>query len=475
MQLNLVRPLAPVALVAEYRILKVLGQGGFGTTYLAEDLSLCKQFALKEFTPHHLVGRQGSHLVVHSATDLEGLYAKSLKQFLSEGQHLGRLSHPNVVHVSRYLEANNTGYLVMDFEKGRSLRSLICDRKASMTESEIRPIVRALADGLAQMHRRQLIHRDVKPDNIIIRDDGEPVLIDFGAAVDFGGATSDYFDVVVTPGYAPPEQYDPRGRQGAWTDIYAFGATLYELVGGEPPPPVRRGVRAEMPPAAILGAGRFSTQLLMLIDKCLEPEIAARPQSLDQFLALLSSPGDKFIRATCGNTSLKMIQHFMNWWKPIDSVYTDEFVTFVVHFPMIDLSWRIGHALMTRDAVNALIEALDPRYPDHFEREMIERGFKARCGKLTHSLVLARIDEYSAAYLLDRQEPEWDYRRLCEQAARNCLTPTATHEREVFISLLRDVIDRARNRVKKSVRKEWEPYKFIWTEGGWERVLQTAM
>jgi serine/threonine protein kinase len=474
MQLDLVRPLAPGVLVAEYRILKVLGQGGFGTTYLAEDLSLCKQFALKEFTPHHLVRRQGSHLVVQREAS-EQSYAVNLEQFLIEGQRLARLSHPNVVRVSRYLEANNTAYLVMDFEKGGSLRSLMRTRKASMTESEIRAIVRALADGLAQMHRRHLIHRDVKPDNIIIRDDGEPVLIDFGAAIDIRGAAINYFDTIVTPGYAPPEQYDPQGKQGAWTDIYAFGATLYELVCGKPPPAVRYGVRPKMPSAASLGAGRFSTQLLMLVDKCLELEIAARPRSLDQFLLHLGSPEDNFTRMTCSNISVKMVGHFMNCAKPNDGLYTDEFITFLVNFPVIDLAWRIGHGLMTRDALNTLIEALDPRDSDRFESEMIERGFKGRRGKLTHSLVRARIDEYSAAYLLDRQEPEWDYRRLCEQAARNCLAPTTSHEREDFMSLLEDVVDRARGRVKKAVRKEWEPYKFKLTEDGWERVLRTEM
>lgn len=473
MQQALVQPLAPGVLVAEYRILKVLGQGGFGTTYLAEDLNLRKQFALKEFSPRHLVRRQGSRLAVLS-TALDELYGDSLKQFLSEGQRLGRLSHPNVVRVSRYLEANNTAYLVMDFEEGGSLRSLIRARKASMTESEIRAIVRALADGLAQMHTRGLIHRDVKPDNIIFRDDGEPVLIDFGAAMDLHGATSDEFDVVLTPGYAPPEQYDPRGRQGAWTDIYAFGATLYELVSGEPPPSAARGGRQRVP-AAILGAGRFSTQLLIMIDKCLEPEIEARPQSLDQFLMLLGRPEDKFIRATCGNVSLKMVHHILNWCDLNDGVYTDELIAFAVNFPVIDLAWRIGNARMTRDTVNTLMAALDPRSPDYLEIMMIEKGFKERRGKLTESLLRARIDEYSAAYLLDRQEIEWDYRRLCEQAARNCLAPTDFHGRESFMFLLRDVVDRARGRVKESVGKTWEPYKFIRVGDGWERVLQTEM
>lgn len=475
MRLDLVQPLAPGALVAEYRIRQVLGQGGFGTTYLAEDLNLCKRFALKEFTPHHLVRRQGSRLAALRAADLDGLYAEGLKQFLSEGQRLGLLSHPNVVRVSRYLEANNTAYLVMDFEEGGSLSSLIRAREVSLTESEVRAIVLALADGLAQMHRCGLIHRDVKPDNIIIREDGEPVLIDFGAAMDVRGAASDDFEVVVTPGYAPPEQYDPRGRQGAWTDIYAFGATLYELVGGKPPPPVRRGVRPEMPQAAVLGVGRFSTQLLMLIDKCLEPEIAARPQSLDEFLTLLGSPEDEFIRANCSDISGKMVQHFMNWWTPNNGLYTDEFIVFVVNFPVIDLAWRVGHALMTRDAVNTLIGALNPRDPDEFATQMIEKGFTARRGNLTPSLVRARIDEYSAAYLLDRQEPEWDYRQLCKQAARNCLVRSVSREQEDFMSLLHDVVDRARGRVKKSVRKEWEPYKFMKTAGGWERVLRFEM
>lgn len=472
MQFDRVRPLAPNTLVAEYRILKTLGQGGFGTTYLAEDLRLRKQFALKEYTPHHLVRRQESGLAVWRETS-EQSYLVSLEQFLNEGRRLARLSHPNVVRISRYLEANNTAYLVMDFENGGSLRSLLQSRKASMTESEIRGIVRALADGLAHMHRRHLIHRDVKPDNILIRDDGEPVLIDFGAAIDLRGLAYNDVDAIVTPGYAPPEQYDPQGELGAWTDIYAFGATLYELICGEPPPAVRCGVRPAMQPAAELGAGRFSTQLLMLVDKCLEPEIAARPPSLDQLMLHLGSPEDNFTRVTCRNISGKMVDHFMNWATPNDGLYTDELITFLVNFPVIDLSWRIGHGLMTRNSLDMLVAALDAGDPDRFENDMYERGFTVRRGKLTPSRIRARIDEYSAAYLLDRQEPEWNYRRLCEQVARNCLALTTSNEREAFISLLKDVVDRARGRVKTAVRKEWEPYKFIRNESGWERVLRT--
>jgi serine/threonine protein kinase len=325
------------------------------------------------------------------------------------------------------------------------------------------------------MHRRRLIHRDVKPDNIILRHDGEPVLIDFGSAIDISGAEFNFFDAIVTPGYAPPEQYDPQGKQGAWTDIYSFGATLYELVCGEPPPPIRYGVRAKMLSAASFGAGRFSTQLLMLIDKCLELEIAARPQSLDQFLHHLGSPEESFTRLICENVAVKMLDHFMAWAEPNDGLYTDELAVFLVSFPMIDLAWRIGYGLMTRDALNTLIDTLDSSHWDRFESKMINHGFKARRGSLTRSLVQARIDEYSAAYLLDRQEAKWNYRRLCEQVVRNCLEPALSHEREGFISVLQDVIDRARGRVKKAVRKEWEPYKFKLTESGWKRELKTEM
>ena len=216
-----------------YVIRHILGQGGFGITYLAYDLNLNKEFAIKEYLPIEIAVREGDHSVHPATTDNQTAYETGLKNFINEARTLSKFSHPNIVKIYTVFEENNTAYMVMEFEQGKTMREILKNRKI-MEETRLLNILTPLIGAINYLHNAKYIHRDIKPDNILIRDSGDPVLIDFGAArqtlVDKALTT------IVTPGYAPIEQYQSdQNQQGAWTDIYSLSATLYRATCGMPP------------------------------------------------------------------------------------------------------------------------------------------------------------------------------------------------------------------------------------------------
>jgi serine/threonine protein kinase len=200
------------ATLSEYQLKSVLGVGGFGMTYLAWDANLEKQVAIKEYLPGDLALRALDGSVVPVSTDHQYDYQWGLERFIIEARTLARFSHPHIVRVNRYFEANGTGYMVMDYEEGESLSQWL-KRAPLPPETELRRILLPLLDGLAAVHAAQFLHRDIKPSNIFIRANGSPVLLDFGAARATGGGTRS-LTAVLTPGYAPLEQYATDGKQG---------------------------------------------------------------------------------------------------------------------------------------------------------------------------------------------------------------------------------------------------------------------
>ncbi len=199
--------------LGEYRLEAVLGVGGFGITYLAQDSNLEKRVAIKEYLPGDLAVRALDGSVVPVSTDHRSDYQWGLDAFIQEARTLARFSHPHIVRVNRYFEANGTGYMVMDYEDGESLNQLL-KRAPFPAEPDLRRILLPLLDGLAAVHAEKFLHRDIKPSNIFLRANGSPVLLDFGAARPTGGATR-ALTAIVTPGYAPPEQYADRRQAGA--------------------------------------------------------------------------------------------------------------------------------------------------------------------------------------------------------------------------------------------------------------------
>ena len=275
--------LAPGFELFEYRIDAVLGQGGFGITYLATDVNLNVKVAIKEYLPGEYATRASDHSVSPRWAEDNDFYLNGLECFLVEARTLATFRHSNIVRVARFFEAHSTAYMVLEYERGSPLKQW-WEKRRDMPEQQLLSLLQPLLDGLALVHESGYLHRDIKPDNIYVRkEDGSLVLLDFGAARQTVGGAQAMADVV-TPGYAPAEQYE-GGAQGPWTDIYALGATLYWMITGAKPAPAperRQGVAVHVP-AVEAGAGRYSESFLQAVDWALELDAGQRPQTVEQF------------------------------------------------------------------------------------------------------------------------------------------------------------------------------------------------
>ncbi|MGB5834879.1 MAG: serine/threonine-protein kinase [Thiohalocapsa sp.] len=207
---------------------KVLGKpGGFGITYLAWDTVLHSATAIKEFLPSGAATRVPGNTALHPHSREDAAHlSEGLEEFLREARILVRLSHPNIVRVREFFNENDTAYLVMDYCDGVSLDELLCRKGGRLSEVLALKLMLPLLAGLREVHKERFLHRDIKPSNIYLTRQGRPILLDFGAARFALGEKSSTLSVVLTPGYAPLEQYHPKGKQGPWTDVYACGATL---------------------------------------------------------------------------------------------------------------------------------------------------------------------------------------------------------------------------------------------------------
>ena len=224
--------------LGEYKIEAVLGHGGFGITYLARDRKLGTKVAIKEYFPRSLASR-GDDWVIHplpgSDDSARNNFTWGLQQFLEEARALGHFKHNNIVRVLRFLEANGTAYMVMEFEEGQSLARQLVMRGGRVDEQTLLRVFVPILNGLQAVHDACLLHRDIKPDNIYLRLDGTPMLIDFGSVRQVTQAGDTDQPVVLTPAYAAIEQYPGQGEEGRWTDVYAIGASMYRCVTGNQP------------------------------------------------------------------------------------------------------------------------------------------------------------------------------------------------------------------------------------------------
>jgi len=266
----------------EYRIDSVLGHGGFGITYLAWDQRLQQWVAVKEYLPNELAIREGATTVLAKSTADEEGFHWGLQRFILEARTLAHFKHPNIIRVLRFFERHGTAYMVMEYQEGCSLKEYCASRDT--TEQELESILYPLLDGLEQVHNAGFLHRDIKPNNIYIRHNGVPVLLDFGSARFAVKSRSASLTSIVTPGYAPFEQYDTKSLQGPWTDIYSLGAVLYFIISGSAPQEVvSRIKRDEMPRAIDIGQDRFRRELLQAVDWALAVDEEARPQSIREW------------------------------------------------------------------------------------------------------------------------------------------------------------------------------------------------
>ncbi|MBI1397854.1 MAG: protein kinase [Betaproteobacteria bacterium] len=269
----------------EYRIESTLGVGGFGLTYLATDANLNLRVAIKEFLPADMATRARDQSVRPRSDGHAETFRWGLERFVEESRTLASFRHPNIVRVMRFFQANATAYMVMEFVAGQPLSDWV-DGRRPLSEPDVRALIVPVLDGLGVVHAAGILHRDIKPANIFIQQDGAPVLLDFGSARAQGSRD---LTAIVTPGYAPLEQYHTQGRQGPWTDLYALGGVLYWTVTGTRPLEATARIREDtMPPATRAGdRGRYSDVLLRTIDWMLASDEAERPQSVADVKAAL--------------------------------------------------------------------------------------------------------------------------------------------------------------------------------------------
>lgn len=283
--------LQPGTRLHEFEIVDLVGQGGFGIVYLADDHSLQRRVAIKEYMPSSLATRgKDDSVIVRSARHAD-TFEIGLRSFVNEARLLAQFDHPALLKVFRFWEANGTAYMAMPYYAGKTLRDALKEREGPPPdEAWIRRILSPVMDALELMHHENCFHRDVAPDNIMLLRDGRPVLLDFGAARRVISDMTQALTVILKPGYAPIEQYAemPGIKQGPWTDIYALAAVVYFIITGRTPPPaVGRMMQDAYEPLATVAAGRYSARFLEGIDQCLRVKGEERPQSIPEMRTAL--------------------------------------------------------------------------------------------------------------------------------------------------------------------------------------------
>lgn len=254
----------------EFELLQVIGEGGFGIVYLAQDHALQRRVAVKEYLPASLAGRAGGLQVEVLATRQRAVFDAGLDSFVNEARLLARFDHPALVKVHRFWQAHGTAYMVMPYYEGETLQQALSRRSDPPDERWLMALLAPLTEALAVIHGAQWLHRDLAPDNILLlADSGRPLLLDFGAARQVIGDATQALTAILKPGYAPVEQYadTPALRQGPWTDVYALCAVVYAAITGrKPTPAVARSVHDELPLLQRSQAGRYSPRFLQAID-----------------------------------------------------------------------------------------------------------------------------------------------------------------------------------------------------------------
>ncbi|MGC4090792.1 MAG: serine/threonine-protein kinase [Polyangiaceae bacterium] len=264
----------------DYRIEKQISVGGFSIVYLAHD-GQGRAVAIKEYLPASLALRSEGQTKPAISQEHLSAFRYGMKCFFEEGRALAKLSHPNVIQVLNFFRANDTVYMVMEYERGRTLQEFIQKHQGHIQEKFIRSVFTRMLNGLREVHTHKLLHLDLKPSNIYLRADNTPVLIDFGAARQTLHSDTPMLKPMYTPGFASPEHYFKREELGPWSDIYSVGASLYSCLAGAAPQAADARMEKDLlQPASVRWEGQFSDQLLETIDWCLCLNHLYRPQSV---------------------------------------------------------------------------------------------------------------------------------------------------------------------------------------------------
>jgi len=285
-----ISPLPKGTHIDSYIIDNVLGDGGFSIVYNAHSASDNQQTVIiKEYMPKKMATRINGLQVTSLDPDKPEAYNKGRKLFFQEAHTLASLKHSSIVDVTNFFQSNGTAYMVMKNEKGVNLQDYIKKHHGQLSEKLLRVVFPQLLSAIKLMHEKGLLHLDIKPNNIHLCDDGgKPLLLDFGAVREMMKTRLYEARVVATPGFAPIEQITERGYMGAWTDIYAVGATMRSCIEGNSPPPANERMEDDkMKPAEQRFHKKYNPTLLKAIDWAMEPDPQLRPQNCDELLDLL--------------------------------------------------------------------------------------------------------------------------------------------------------------------------------------------
>lgn len=273
---------------ARYRIERVIGGGGFSQVYSATNLSNNELVVAKEYLPGTQVRRLDDARVEPLSQETVGAYNMGIRRFFEEAKALSKIRHPNIVRVTDIFRANNTVYIIMRHEIGKDLRWYIKRKSGALSEKFIRTVFPQLLLGLRELHSHKLLHLDIKPANIFLCPGGKPLLLDFGASRRSITGPKLQGPSTLTLGFAPIEQHR-GGHLGPWTDLYAFGASMWACLGGRPPPPsIERVVKDTHKSAVRVYGRRYTKQLLEAIDWCLQLDQLDRPQSTQELLDFMN-------------------------------------------------------------------------------------------------------------------------------------------------------------------------------------------
>jgi len=283
--------LPPGTRIEDYEIERSLGGGGFSSVYLARQFSDQRLVVLKEYLPCRLAHRTWGNLVTPNSDETRPLFLVGRRKFLEEATVLTKFRHPNIVEVLNFFEANSTVYLVMSYEYGKILGDYLKEKNGAMSETFMRKVFPALLEAVNCIHNQGFLHLDIKPFNILIRQGGVPLLLDFGAVQPYHPDTPPKSCKVSSAGFSPIEQYQDGSGLGPWSDIYALGASMRMCLDCKTPPSAKSRVGKDtLTPAVKSFRNKYSLFLLEAIDSAMAMNPKDRPQSAQQMIDLLSPP-----------------------------------------------------------------------------------------------------------------------------------------------------------------------------------------
>jgi len=271
-------------LLEGYRVEKIIGGGGFSFVYLAYHIKTQSKVVIKEYFPHELVVRIPGGRIRPKSDVARNHFQLGMKRFFSEGMALAKLKHPNIINVSNFFRANDTVFMVMDFEEGRDLRYFIKKSRGRLSEKFMLSVFPPIMSGLKELHDRHFLHLDIKPANILLRASGVPLLLDFGAVQQVEPGSTYQGVQTLTHGYAAPEQYSESGM-GPWCDIYSLGMTMRICITGKSPPSSPERLEKDtLQPVTRTQSRRYSRCVLEAIDWATELNPEKRARSIDELL-----------------------------------------------------------------------------------------------------------------------------------------------------------------------------------------------